>query len=94
MAKVRVHLEDIIGLVLDSPLETADIRCTESEFTGALHDEQAVLELTCHQFFDDISCAVGRAVVDDEYVELQRQFHDSRDDGFDVFLLVVSRDND
>ena len=44
--------------------------------------------------FDDVGRAVGRAVVDDQYVEGFLQAEDDAENVFDVLFFVVRRDND
>ena len=44
--------------------------------------------------FDDVGRAVGRAVVDDQYVEGLLQAEDDAEDVFDVLFFVVRRDDD
>ena len=95
MAEVRVHLKDIVRLMLDSPLETAYIRRAQPLFAGALYEMQTVFtEFAPLHILNDTGRAVRRAVVDDEYLKINRQLHHSRDDSLDIFLLVVSGYND
>ena len=93
VAEVGIHLEDIVVAVLQPPSETADIGCTESEFTLPLDKEETVSELALHQVLDDSGRSVGRAVVNDEDMERHRQRKDGARDGFDVLFFVVGGDD-
>ena len=93
MAEVGVHLEDILIVVLQCPLEALDIRSAESELAGTLNDEETSGKLIRHQSLYDCSRAVGRAVVDDEDMKLLVELVDSPNDFLDVFLLVISRND-
>ena len=93
MREVGIHLEDEVILVLDSPFETSDIRGSKTLFSGTFNEEEFPLESRLDESFNDVGSAVGRAVVDDQNMELQRQLHDHFDDVFDVFFLVVSRND-
>ena len=94
VAKVGVHLEDIVRLMLDSPLKTSDIGSTQALFAFPLDEVDAAFVLALHHLLDDVGSAVGRTVVNDQYLKQNRQFHHSCDDGLDVLFLVVSRNND
>ena len=48
MTKVRIHLKDIIGLVLYSPFESSNIRRTQSLFARALHQVYTSCIRTSH----------------------------------------------
>ena len=63
VAEVGVHLEDILVIVLYRPFKACDISRSETKFSAAFDDEQAVAELIFHKFMNLLCRAVGRAVV-------------------------------
>ena len=93
MAEVGIHLKDVVVAVLQRPLETCNISCAKAELAATLNDEQTVLKLVCHQPFNDVGGAIGRSVIDNQNVECFFQTHHGADNLFDVFLLVIGRNN-
>ena len=86
--EVGIHFEDVVVLMLNSPFESAYICSAETLFAGTLYEEEFVFELFLLQTLNYVSCAVRRAVVDDEHVELNRQFLYGANNRFDILLLV------
>ena len=80
--------------MFDSPLETCYIGGTQSQFARTFNEMQFACKLTRHQIFHDCGSAVGRTIINDQYVVFNGQFHHGCDDGFDVLLLVVGWNND
>ena len=75
-------------------MEPCDVGSAQSQLAFTLDEVQAVGKC-CLQSFDDGCCSVGRAVVDDQYVELFLQAEHGADDVLYVFFLVICRyDND
>ena len=89
MTEVGVHLEDVLVVALQRPFETGDVGGAQSELPLSLMDEQSVAELCCHEPLHDGCGAVGRPVVNDQYMETFLQPEDGPDDFLDVLLLVV-----
>ena len=54
---------------------------------------EASLEVARHKALNDVGCAVGRTVFDDQNVKLIFKRHNRTDDGFNIFLFVVRRDD-
>ena len=92
MAEVGIHLENIIILMLDAPFEATDIGRAQSLFTRSFDKEEPFGEFLL-QGLNDCSRPIGRAVVDDQDMELLFQSEDSTNDVFNVFFLVISRYN-
>ena len=93
VAEVGVHLKNEVVAVLDGPLKTADVGRAEALLAAAFDQMQPPGELAL-EAFDDVGRAVGRAVVDDQYVEGLLQAEDDAEDVFDVLFFVVRRDDD
>ena len=93
MAEVGIHLEYIVVLLLDGPLETKYIGGAQAQLSLALDEVDAPLQPLGHQVFHDLCRAVGRAVVDDQHVELVGQGSDCQQDVLDVLSLVVRGDD-
>ncbi len=93
MREVRVHFEDVVVALLQSPFESGQIGCSKSEFSCALDHEQPVAELGL-KAFDNGGGSVRGAVIYDKHVEISVKGEHFSDDCFDVFLLVVSRNDD
>ncbi len=94
MAEIRVHLEDVLIIVLQSPFESSYISGAKSEFAAPFHDVELVCKLVFHQILHDIGGTIGRAVINYQYVEIiSGQGEHCTDNGFDVLLLVVGRYN-
>lgn len=91
MREVGVHLEDVLVVTRQSPLETVDVGRAEAELAFPLFDEKPVGKLL-HQTLHDVSRAVRTVVFDDKDVKLHWKVEDVADDLLDVLLLVVSRD--
>ena len=91
VAEVGIHLEDVVVLVLYSPLEAAYISRAQPLFALPLDDEKAPFVPALHQALDNGGRAVGRAVVNNKHMEIKRKRTHSVDDGFYVLLFVVSR---
>ena len=93
VAEVGIHLEDVVILMLDGPLESGDVGGAEAELSLAFHHEEAVGEFLLHAAHD-VGSAVGRVVLDDEYVEILFKTEYRTDNVLDIFLFVISRYDD
>ena len=93
VGEVSIHLENILVVAFQRPLETCDIGRAQSQFSGTFQDEEPVGELS-HHAFHDIGGAIGTVVVDDEDIEGHRQVEDITDDLLDVFLFLIGWYND
>ena len=86
--KVRVHLKNILVVLLEGPLEAVDVGGTQAQLALALVEVYASRMLSLH-LAHQVGRAVGRIVVDDEQVEGFRQCNHSLDDGLDVLAFLV-----
>ena len=86
--KVAIHLEDVVETLFEPPTEAGKIGRSEAEFATALNHNESV-GVGGHQGADNVGCAVGRAVVDDEQRELSGERKDLRHHSLDVLTLVV-----
>ena len=68
VAEVGIHLEGIVVVVLQTPAEAGEIGGAESHFSFTFDHEQSFGELGL-QCFDNSGSAIGRTIVDDQYVE-------------------------
>ena len=94
MAEIGVHLKHIFIVVFERPFETRNVGRAQTEFTLAFHKEYTIFELFGHEPLDDIGRAVGTAVVDDQNVEsVFLQTRHRANDGFNIFLLVIGRND-
>ena len=93
MAEVGIHLENVVILMLDGPLESGDVGGAEAELSLAFHHEEAVGEFLLHTAHD-VGSAVGRVVLDDEDVEIFFKAEHRTDNVLDVLLFIISRYDD
>ena len=93
VAEVAVHLEDILVVTLQRPLEACDVGGTQSLLPRAL-EEVDLLGIFTLLVSDDRGSPVGRAVVDDQQMEGLRESHDGIDHLSDILTLIVGRDDD
>lgn len=93
VGEVGIHLEAVFVTALKHPAESGDVGCAETLFPGTLNEVERGGELAL-KAADDGGSAVGRAVVDDEDVELLWQGEYCADYLLDVLLLVVCRYDD
>ena len=93
VTEIGIHLEDVVVIVLERPLETGDIGGAESEFAAALDEKQAVAKLVGHKALDYLGSTIRAAVVDDQDVKTLVQGENRTNDFLHIFLLVVCRNN-
>ena len=93
VGEVGIHLEDILIVALQGPLEAGDVSRAKTQLACPLYHEQAVTKLR-HERFHDVGGAVGAVVVDNQNIERHRQVKDIADNLLDVLFLLVSRDDD
>ena len=93
VGEVGIHLEAVFVTALKHPAESGDVGCAETLFPGALNEVERGGKLAL-KTADDGGSAVGRAVVDDEDVELLGQGEYCTDYLLDVLFLVVCRYDD
>ena len=94
VAKVGIHLQDVVVVVLESPLEAGNVGCPQSLFTAAAEQEDPT-RLLLRNLGNLGTGAVGRSIVHDEDVEggiAQLQYR-SRD-GADILYLIIGRYDD
>ena len=95
VTEVSIHFKDkLIFLSCQSPFETSNIGCAQSEFSATLYkmeaSREAVLALHTFHYF---GCSVGRTVVNDQNIIRTVEVKNCRDNITDVLLLVVSRND-
>ena len=91
--EIGIHLEDVVIAVVQGPFESGQIGRAQSLFPAPFKQVQPLRELRLKPFDDD-GRPVGGTVVDDEDLEISGEGEHLPGDGFDVLLLVVSRDDD
>ena len=91
--EIGVHLADIFISVGDGPFEALDICRAEPQLAAAAYqlDTPGVVG---HEAADNPGGAVGRIVVDDEYVKPLLEAKHGLDYRLDILLLVIGRDDD
>ena len=94
MAEVGVHLENVFVVALKRPFESFDVCRSQTQLSATLEQMKSAVELLAHQFLHLRCRSVGRAVVDDEYVEFLFQSEHCSDNLLNVLYLVVCRDDD
>ena len=93
MGKVGIHLNDVIIVLFKSPLETSDIGRSQALLAGTLEDVNA-LGLHGNHRVHDSAGAVGGIIVNDEHIKLVlSDIEHGFDNGSDVLLLVISRND-
>ena len=68
MGEVGVHLDDILIVTLERPLETGDVGSAKTELPGAFHQMNA-LRILLNKPLHYRGSAVGRVVIDDQYIK-------------------------
>ena len=76
-----------------SPAEASEIGSAESHFSFTFDHEQSFGELGL-QCFDNSGSAIGRTIVDDQYVEWFAKLEYIANDIFNIFLFVVRWNDD
>ena len=88
--EVAIHLDNIVIIALQAPAETGQVSRTQAQLTLAAKQVQAIgiilLTLT-----NDISRAIGRAIVNHQNIKLNGQRKDLIDHCRYVLALVVCR---
>ena len=90
--KVAVHLADVVESVLQSPAESREVGRAQAQFPGPFHEVEPLRELL-PALLDDRGRAVGRTVVDDEYIEGFGQREDLVDHRRNVLFFVIGRND-
>ena len=91
--EIGIHLEDVVIAVVQGPFEAGQVGRAQPLLPTPFKQVQPLREFRL-QPFHDAGRPVGRAVVDDEDLEIPGQGKHLPRNGFDVLLLVVSRDDD
>ena len=94
VTEVGIHLENVLIVVRQGPLESFDVGGTQSEFACTFVDKQTGSKLIRHQHLHDACCTVGRSVVDDEDMETLVEGEYRTNDLLDILLLVIGRYDD
>ena len=90
MRKIAIHLKNIVIIALQRPLETCNISRSESQLTLALNHMQTLRELRL-TLTHNRGRAIGRAIVDNEHIELAVESHHGVNHTRDILYLVVGR---
>ena len=93
VAEVGVHLEDVAIVALQRPFKSCYIGRAQSLFPASLDDKQPVGKLGVHQPVHNLRRAVGRSVVNHEYVETLLEGEHRTNNLLDVLFLVVGRND-
>ena len=93
MAEVGIHFENVVILMFYGPFESGNVGSTQTQLTLALYHKEAVGELGLHMA-NDVGCAVGRVVLDDEDVEIFLEGEHRTDNVLDVLLFIIGWYND
>ena len=94
VAEVGVHLKDVVVFMFQRPFESSDIGCSQSLFSSAFDDEEAVAEFGTHQALYDGGRSVGTTIVDDKDMKALLKSKHGPDDLLYIFLFIISRNND
>ena len=93
MREVGIHLNDVLVAVIKRPLEASDVGSAQSLLARSLEDVDAVGAFGNHRVHDG-ACAIRRIVIDNEHIKLVLgQVEHGVDDGSDILLLVISRND-
>ena len=91
--EVGIHLENILIVAFQGPLETCDICRAQSQFSSPLNHEKTVSELV-HQRLHDVGSAIWAIVVDNQDIESHGQVEHVANDLLDVLLFFIGGDDD
>lgn len=90
MREVGIHLDDKLIVAFQSPLESVDIGCAQTEFAASALQIDASGVLT-HLSAHGIGRAVRRPVINYEKIESVRELHDGIDHFLDILNFIVGR---
>src|SRR5262245_20121012 len=92
VGEVGVHLEDVLGPLIERVAEAVAVGRTQPQLARSL--EQMDARRGGHPLLHDRGGAVGRVVVDDEDVQVEGQRHQSVEQRRNVLAFVVGGDDD
>ncbi len=90
VGEIRIHLEDVIVSLFQTPFESRDICCPQTGFAFTFYKEKPVGEFRL-QVFHSPGSAVGRTIVYYEDIESALQREHCAYDFFGVFYFIVCR---
>ena len=88
MREVGIHLDDVFIAVLKRPLKSGNVGCAKPLLAGSLQQIYP-LGILCNKSLNDCRRAVGRIVVNNQYVELVLSAKHCSNNVANVLLFVV-----
>ena len=92
VGEVGVHLEHVLVVALQRPLEPGDVGRAKAHLARAMEDVDS--GVGARELIGDHAGPVGRVVVDDQHVEPRVLLQNLRHDLGQVHRFVVRRDDD
>ena len=92
MGKIGVHLKDEFELPFQGPVKPCNVRPAQPLLFSPVQDVCAFILRA--DPVGDLPCSVGRTVIDDQDFTPGRRLENRRGNGFDIFPLVVGRNDD